>query len=90
MGLKKIKGDKQWVRRPCMSPGHNPPSHMALSPGTYEWTCDACGNVITFTVSGPRYNPSEGFHWKMPPGTQPPKVTWYAPKDEPGIFNVIF
>lgn len=35
---------------PCSHPCHNPPSHIALSPGVYEHTCPACGTVTRFTV----------------------------------------
>ena len=46
-GLKKIKDAEQ----PCLSPEHNPPSHIVLEPGgTYEYVCPACGKRIEFTV----------------------------------------
>ena len=48
VSLKKIKD----FSKPCLSSSHNPPSMMVYSPGVYEWTCPACGNVITFTVNG--------------------------------------
>ena len=38
--------------RPCLSPDHNPPSMIVLSPGTYEHVCPACGRVTVFSVSG--------------------------------------
>ncbi len=46
--LKKISEPK----RPCLSPTHNPPSMIVLSPGTYEHTCPSCGHVTTFVVNG--------------------------------------
>ena len=35
---------------PCMHPEHNPPSHIVLQPGEYEWTCPECGRVTYFMV----------------------------------------
>lgn len=46
MTLKKIKD----APRPCLSPGHEPPMHIVLEPGTYQHKCDACGKVKEFTV----------------------------------------
>lgn len=34
----------------CRHPEHNPPMHISLSPGTYEYCCPKCGNTIQFTV----------------------------------------
>jgi len=48
-GLRKIEG-KKWIKKQCMSPEHNPPMHIVLQPGTYEYVCPACGNKIKFTV----------------------------------------
>lgn len=48
MGLKKISSPPT----PCLAQGHEPPNAYAYTPGEYEWTCDACGNKITFTVVG--------------------------------------
>ena len=45
-GLRKIADAKP----PCLSPEHNPPSHISLPPGTYEHTCPACGETTTFEV----------------------------------------
>lgn len=47
-GLRKISDEP----KPCMSPEHNPPGHIVLSPGTYEYTCPLCGKTITFYVRG--------------------------------------
>jgi hypothetical protein len=57
MPLKKIEPLPDTIyrataRRPCISPEHNPPSHMVMEPGEYEWTCPACGDVMPFTVQG--------------------------------------
>lgn len=46
--LKKIAEEKP----PCFSPDHEPPSHIVLEPGTYEHTCDACGEKVIFVVKG--------------------------------------
>lgn len=48
MPLRKIADEKP----PCRHPEHNPPSHIVLSPGTYEHTCPSCGNKLTFHVGG--------------------------------------
>jgi len=45
-GLRKIKD----AEKPCLSPEHNPPTHIVLSAGTYEYTCPSCGKVMVFTV----------------------------------------
>ena len=37
----------------CISPQHNPPSHMDYRPGRYQWTCPACGRSVVFTVQSP-------------------------------------
>ncbi len=34
----------------CTSIEHNPPSHMYLEGGTYEYTCPQCGNTVTIIV----------------------------------------
>ena len=47
-GLRKIAD----APRPCMHPGHGPPSHIVLEPGTYQHTCPGCGKSCTFTVQG--------------------------------------
>ncbi len=38
--------------KPCFHPEHNPPMHIVLQPGTYEYTCPACGKKVVFTVPG--------------------------------------
>jgi hypothetical protein len=37
---------------PCLSTEHNPPSHMVLQPGTYEYICPSCGRKTVFHVYG--------------------------------------
>jgi len=44
-GLKKIKNII-----PCSDPAHNPPMHMYLEAGVYEYTCPSCGYKTKFTV----------------------------------------
>lgn len=46
-GLEKISGPPA---PPCRHPGHNPPGHIVLEPGTYRYTCPGCGASVTFTV----------------------------------------
>ena len=38
--MKKIK---DYTKEVCMSPEHNPPSHMVFEPGEYEHECPSCG-----------------------------------------------
>jgi hypothetical protein len=38
------------AKTPCLSPEHNPPSHIVLPAGTHTYTCPACGETITFSV----------------------------------------
>ncbi len=45
-GLKKIAD----APKPCFDSEHNPPSHIVLEPGKYEYTCPSCGKVTIFTV----------------------------------------
>ncbi len=34
--------DQERAQRECLDPGHNPPSHIVLEPGAWEWECPAC------------------------------------------------
>lgn len=43
--LRKIRDIK-----PCLDPAHNPPSHLYLEAGEYEWTCPSCGKKVEFIV----------------------------------------
>lgn len=45
-GLRKIAD----AQKPCLSPEHNTPMYMVHEPGTYEYTCPACGEHTVFTV----------------------------------------
>lgn len=45
-GLRKIKD----VEKPCLHHAHNPPMHINLPAGIYEYTCPSCGKVTTFTT----------------------------------------
>lgn len=40
----------------CNNPEHNPPMHIYLEPGTYEYTCPGCGKKVTFTVNQVTFN----------------------------------
>jgi len=42
----------------CTHPEHNPPNHMVLSPGIYEWECSGCGEKKVFVV--------EKLGWELP------------------------
>jgi len=46
-GLKKIRGSED---KDCRSSEHNPPTHIVLDAGEYEYTCPACGHVQKFTI----------------------------------------
>jgi predicted RNA-binding Zn-ribbon protein involved in translation (DUF1610 family) len=49
MPLKKIDTPEN-MKKICLHPEHNPPMHIVLEPGKYEYTCPACGNKVIFTV----------------------------------------
>lgn len=51
MSLKRLDDPKGYGKI-CNSPEHNPPMHIYLEPGTYEWTCPVCGAKRVFTVQG--------------------------------------
>ena len=34
----------------CLSPEHNPPTHMVFEPGIYRHICPNCGESQEFTV----------------------------------------
>lgn len=48
-GLKKIADLPKGQR--CIHPNHNPPMHIYLTDGIYEYTCPSCGHVQRFTVN---------------------------------------
>lgn len=42
---------KEWPKiEVCLSPEHNPPNNIFLTPGTYEWECPNCHQTKTFTT----------------------------------------
>jgi hypothetical protein len=54
MPLRKID-DNSWINVKdggCRHPEHNPPTHIYLEPGTYEYICPACGHKQVFSVPG--------------------------------------
>ena len=46
MPLKKIKEPEPV----CIHSEHNPPAHYLYEPGTYEYTCPACGRTVVFSI----------------------------------------
>ena len=42
--------DQKTDKGPCLSPRHNPPTHICLPPGKYEWVCEDCGTVQVIIV----------------------------------------
>lgn len=37
----------------CLSLEHDPPTHIVLEPGVYEYACPSCERTVRFTVSTP-------------------------------------
>jgi len=35
---------------PCLSPEHNPPTHIVLAPGHHTYECPSCGKITGFEV----------------------------------------
>lgn len=62
--LRKV-ADESDLAYPCVSPEHNPPSHMVYEPGVWEWTCTRCGEVQRFRVNsvhlGKSWSGSRGY-----------------------------
>lgn len=52
MSLRKLEGQNEVVL--CSDPEHYPPRFIDLQPGTYEYTCLSCGEVIVFEVPAGR------------------------------------
>lgn len=53
MPLKKIADLPEFAKyEPCQHPEHNPPSHVHLKPGVYEYECPGCHRKTTFRVEG--------------------------------------
>lgn len=69
MPLKKLSGPN--IPHICRSPEHNPPNMIVLEPGTYEYTCPACGQQTVFTV--PLVTMSA---WALLPGRRKPLARW--------------
>ena len=51
--LKKLQ--ELFSRDICRNRLHNPPTHIDLKPGVYEYTCPSCGKVVVFTVPSITY-----------------------------------
>lgn len=56
-GFKRIGGlpagnkrPMSWIRKACFHPEHNPPGHIVLKPGLYEYTCPGCGRTTLIKV----------------------------------------
>lgn len=60
MPLKKIR--ELGKEETCISPEHNPPKHIVLKPGVYEWECPSCGRKIEFVVQGHSW---KSFSWPI-------------------------
>jgi hypothetical protein len=51
MSLKKINDKPNgYIGKICRHSEHNPPMHIVLEPGTYEYICPGCGNKTVFDV----------------------------------------
>ena len=48
MSLRKIKTPSRQDK--CLNAEHNPPSHIVLEAGTYEYICPSCGKKTIFEV----------------------------------------
>ena len=49
MSFKKLE-ETNWNTKTCKHPEHNPPSHIVLDPGNYEYTCPACLKTTIITI----------------------------------------
>lgn len=50
MPLEKLANGPQ---PPCRHPEHNPPTHVVLEPGLYQWKCPECSHAVQFRVTQP-------------------------------------
>lgn len=52
MPLRKIDGDPKYpqYKKICRNPSHNPPMHIVLKPGIYEYSCPACGEIQIISI----------------------------------------
>lgn len=48
-GFKRISGPEGKSER-CRDKEHNPPGHICLKPGTYEYTCPSCGAIQVVNI----------------------------------------
>lgn len=48
-GFRKIE-DFSTKENKCLNPEHNPPGHIVLEPGKYEYTCPSCGKTVVINV----------------------------------------
>jgi hypothetical protein len=42
--------DMAWRHQTCFHPEHNPPGHIVLKPGLYEYTCPGCGRSVMIRI----------------------------------------
>jgi rubrerythrin len=49
MPFKKIEDTSE--NKACRNPEHDPPKHISLKPGTYEWTCPVCGKSTRVKIA---------------------------------------
>ncbi len=45
---------------PCRHPEHDPPKHVAFSPGLYEHECPSCGRRQYFSIDRPTWSTKVG------------------------------
>jgi len=43
---------------PCSHPEHNPPSHIVLPPGEWEYECPGCGSKVKISSPSIRWTAS--------------------------------
>ena len=41
---------EKYVKPPCLSPEHSPPTHIVLSPGRHKYVCPACGKEYIIDI----------------------------------------
>lgn len=59
MTLTKLEDLKPYGAPACNHAEHNPPTHMLMEAGTYQWKCPGCMNVVQFTVTKPTAHSSK-------------------------------
>jgi predicted RNA-binding Zn-ribbon protein involved in translation (DUF1610 family) len=67
----------------CKHPEHNPPMHIALMPGVYEYKCPKCGKVTYLRVQG-----VTNCSHKFVDSKNCLKCGWVAPRDMALILPV--